>query len=53
MNWDNENTHKRIFYGTARVSKKQVIWGKLFNCFNQEGGSLVLFKNRGGNTLPM
>lgn len=52
MNWDNEIPTIEYFRELQRVSKKQVIWGaNYFNCFNQEGGSLVWFKNRGGNTL--
>ena len=51
MEWDNEIPSDEYFTELKRVSKKQVIWGaNYFNSFC-DGGSLVWYKNRGGNTL--
>ena len=50
MKWDNDIPTDEYFAELKRVSKKQIIWGaNYFNCF--EGGSLVWYKNRGGDTL--
>ena len=52
MKWDNNIPSEEYFTELKRVSKKQIIWGaNYFNSFNNEGGSLVWYKNRGGNTL--
>ncbi len=51
MDWDNEIPNEEYFMELKRVSKKQIIWGaNYFNCFD-DGGALVWYKNRGGNTL--
>jgi len=51
MNWDEETPTKEYFTELKRVSKKQIIWGaNYFNCFD-DGGALIWYKNRGGNTL--
>lgn len=51
MDWDNEIPTNEYFNELKRVSKKQIIWGaNYFNSFN-DGGALVWYKNRGGNTL--
>jgi site-specific DNA-methyltransferase (adenine-specific) len=52
MKWDNNIPSEEYFTELKRVSKKQIIWGaNYFNSFNNEGGALVWYKNRGGNTL--
>ena len=52
MKWDEEIPNEQYFAELKRVSKKQIIWGaNYFNSFNNEGGALVWYKNRGGNTL--
>lgn len=52
MNWDEEIPTDEYFSELKRVSKKQIIWGaNYFNSFDKEGGALVWYKNRGGNTL--
>jgi site-specific DNA-methyltransferase (adenine-specific) len=52
MKWDNNIPSEGYFTELKRVSKKQIIWGaNYFNSFNNEGGALVWYKNRGGNTL--
>lgn len=52
MKWDDNIPSKEYFTELKRVSKKQIIWGaNYFNSFNNEGGALVWYKNRGGNTL--
>ncbi len=51
MQWDNLIPTNEYFEELKRVSKKQIIWGaNYFNCF-EGGGSIVWYKNRGGNTL--
>lgn len=50
MDWDEHIPDESYFSELKRVSKKQIIWGaNYFNCF--DGGTLVWYKNRGGNTL--
>ncbi len=50
MDWDYQIPDESYFNELRRVSKKQIVWGaNYFNCFN--GGALVWYKNRGGNTL--
>ena len=50
MDWDENIPTELYFSELKRVSKKQVIWGvNYFNCF--DGGAVVWYKNRGGNTL--
>ncbi|MCP4485954.1 MAG: site-specific DNA-methyltransferase [Gammaproteobacteria bacterium] len=50
IKWDDNIPSDNYFKELCRVSKKQVIWGaNYFNCF--DGGALVWYKNRGGNTL--
>ncbi|HKM10207.1 MAG TPA: DNA methyltransferase [Bacilli bacterium] len=52
MKWDDNIPSEEYFAELKRVSKKQIIWGaNYFNSFNKEGGALVWYKNRGGNTL--
>ena len=52
IKWDDNIPSKEYFAELKRVSKKQIIWGaNYFNSFNKEGGALVWYKNRGGNTL--
>ena len=52
MKWDDNIPSEEYFAELKRVSKKQIIWGaNYFNSFNNEGGALVWYKNRGGNTL--
>ena len=52
MKWDDNIPSEEYFEELKRVSKKQIIWGaNYFNSFNNEGGALVWYKNRGGNTL--
>ena len=52
MKWDDNIPSDEYFAELKRVSKKQIIWGaNYFNSFNKEGGALVWYKNRGGNTL--
>jgi site-specific DNA-methyltransferase (adenine-specific) len=52
MKWDDTIPNKEYFEELKRVSKKQIIWGaNYFNSFENNGGALVWFKNRGGNTL--
>ena len=52
MKWDDNIPTEEYFAELKRVSKKQIIWGaNYFNSFNNEGGALVWYKNRGGNTL--
>jgi len=52
MKWDDNIPSEEYFTELKRVSKKQIIWGaNYFNSFNDEGGALVWYKNRGGNTL--
>jgi len=52
MKWDDNIPSDEYFAELKRVSKKQIIWGaNYFNSFNNEGGALVWYKNRGGNTL--
>lgn len=52
MKWDEEIPTYEYFAELKRVSKKQIIWGaNYFNSFDKEGGALVWYKNRGGNTL--
>lgn len=52
MKWDDHIPSDEYFVELKRVSKKQIIWGaNYFNSFNNEGGALVWYKNRGGNTL--
>ena len=51
MKWDNLMPNEKYFDELKRVSKNQIIWGaNYFNCFI-DGGSLIWYKNRGGNTL--
>ena len=51
IDWDNAIPPKEYFTELQRVSKKQIIWGaNYFNCFT-DGGSLIWYKNRGGNTM--
>lgn len=51
MKWDNEIPKQEYFEELKRVSKKQITWGaNYFNSFD-DGGALVWYKNRGGNTL--
>lgn len=52
IDWDNEIPPKVYFSELQRVSKNQIIWGaNYFNSFTSEGGALVWYKNRGGNTM--
>ncbi len=52
MDWDNEIPPKKYFIELQRVSKNQIIWGaNYFNCFTNDGGALIWYKNRGGNTM--
>lgn len=52
IKWDDNIPSKEYFAELKRVSKKQIIWGaNYFNSFNKDGGALVWYKNRGGNTL--
>jgi site-specific DNA-methyltransferase (adenine-specific) len=52
MQWDEEIPTTEYFSHLKRVSKKQIIWGaNYFNEFDKNGGALVWYKNRGGNTL--
>ena len=52
IDWDNEIPPKEYFTELIRVSKNQIIWGaNYFNCFTNDGGALVWYKNRGGNTM--
>ena len=52
MKWDDNIPSEEYFAELKRASKKQIIWGaNYFNSFNNEGGALVWYKNRGGNTL--
>ena len=51
MKWDDNIPSEEYFAELKRVSKKQIIWGaNYFNSFC-DGGALVWYKNRGGNTL--
>jgi len=51
MKWDDAIPNADYFKELKRVSKKQIIWGaNYFNCFD-DGGALIWYKNRGGNTL--
>jgi len=51
IDWDNEIPSKEYFAELQRVSKKQIIWGaNYFNSFT-DGGALIWYKNRGGNTM--
>jgi site-specific DNA-methyltransferase (adenine-specific) len=51
MKWDDAIPNEDYFNELKRVSKKQIIWGaNYFNSFD-DGGALVWYKNRGGNTL--
>ena len=50
MEWDELIPTQEYFNELRRVSAKRIIWGaNYFNCF--EGGAVVWYKNRGGNTL--
>ena len=52
MKWDDNIPSEEYFSELKRVSKKQIIWGaNYFNSFNNEGGALVWYKNRGGKNL--
>ena len=51
LEWDNTIPDKTYFNELTRVSQRQIIWGaNYFNCFD-DGGAVVWYKNRGGNTL--
>jgi site-specific DNA-methyltransferase (adenine-specific) len=52
IEWDKAVPPIEYFTELKRVSKNQIIWGaNYFNCFNDSGGALVWYKNRGGNTM--
>jgi len=52
MKWDEAIPTTQYFTELKRISKNQIIWGaNYFNCFNKNGGALVWYKNRGGDTL--
>ena len=44
--WNEETPCKEYFNEVKRVSKNQFIWGaNYYNCFSDDGGSVVWFKN--------
>jgi site-specific DNA-methyltransferase (adenine-specific) len=52
MEWDDTTPTQEYFCELRRVSQKQIVWGaNYFNSFGSDGGALVWFKNRGGDTL--